>query len=223
MNYTKSIICLANSRKLNGKCIAGLEFEDRQVGGWIRPVSNRSNGEIVAFDCPMENGAEPNLLDILRIPMVEPRPNGFQTENHLIDNGYYWVKEGFFAKQYLPHYCKEPNPLWVNEFHSTNGFNDRIPEMRASRLTNSLVLIEPQQLTITVVPGYNRGQLKTRAEFSVAGEIYCLVVTDPAIENQYRPYGVGRYTFPSRPIACISIGEPYRGFCYKLVASIISL
>ena len=223
MNYTKSIICLANSRKLNGKCIAGLEFEDRQVGGWIRPVSNSPNGEIGAFDCPMENGAEPNLLDILRIPMFEPRPNGFQNENHLIDNGYYWVKEGVFAKQNLPHYCKEPNPLWVNGFHSTNGINDRIPEMRASQLTNSLVLIEPRQLTIVIIPGYKRGQLQTRGEFCVAGETYNLGVTDPAIEYTYSLRGTGRYTCQQRSVACISIGEPFDGFCYKLVASIIFL
>lgn len=223
MKYTKSIICLANSRKLNGKCIAGLEFEARQVGGWVRPVSNSPTGEIAAFYRPMGNGAEPRLLDILRIPMVEPRPYAFQTENHLIDIGYHWVKEGVFAKEYLPHYCKEPNELWVNGFSSTNGYNDRIPEELANRLTNSLVLIEPQQLTVSVVPGYNRGQLKARAEFSVAGEIYCLVVTDPVIEDLYRPYGVGRYTLQNRSVACISIGEPYRGFCYKLVASIILL
>lgn len=222
MNYAKSIICLANSRKMSGKCIAGLEFEGRQVGGWIRPVSSSSDGEITVFDRPMENGAEPELLDILRIPMIEPRPNGFQTENHLIDNGFYWVREGVFAKEYLLHYCEAPNPLWVNEFHSSNGINDRIPEVRANLLPNSLVLIEPQQLTIAVIRGY-RGRLQVRAEFSVVGETYCLGVTDPAIEDLYRPYGEGRYTYRQRAVACISIGEPYKGYCYKLVASIIPL
>lgn len=219
MNYAKSIICLANSRKMSGKCIAGLEFEERQVGGWIRPVSSRPDGEITVLDRPMENGAEPELLDILRVPMIEPRPSGCQTENHLVDNRFYWVKEGVFAKQYLLHYCEAPNPLWVNGFHS---FNDRIPEMRASRLPNSLVLIEPQQLMITVVRGY-RGQLQVRAEFSVAGATYNLGVTDPEIENLYRPYGEGRYTYGQRAVACISIGEPFNEFCYKLVASIIPL
>lgn len=223
MNYSKSIICLANSRKWKGQCIAGLEFEDRQVGGWIRPVGSNPNGELTVFDRPMENGDEPKLLDILRIPLVEPRPNGFQTENHLIDNRYYWVREGVFAKQYLPHYCKEPNPLWVNGFHSTNGINDRIPETIANQLANSLVLIEPQQLTIAIIPGYKRGQLQTRAEFCVAGVTYCLSVTDPAIEDMYRPYRPGRYACQQRSVACISIGEPFDDFCYKLMASIIFL
>ena len=222
MNYAKTIICLANSRKMSGKCIAGLEFEDRQVGGWIRPVSIWPDGEITVSDRPMENGAEPELLDILRIPMIEPRAYGCQTENHLIDNGFYWGKEGVFAKEYLPHYCCAPNPLWVNGFNSSNGINDRIPEARASSLPNSLVLIEPQQLIITVIRGY-RGRLQVRAEFSVAGETYCLGVTDPSIEELYRPNGEGRYTYLLPAVACVSIGEPYKGFCYKLVASIIPI
>lgn len=222
MNYSKIIICLANSRKMSGRCIAGLEFEGRQIGGWIRPVSSRSEGEITAIDRPMENGAEPGLLDILRIPMIEPRPTGSQTENHLIDNRFCWVKEGVFAKEYLLHYCEAPNPLWVNGFSSSNGINDRIPELMASRLPNSLVLIEPQQLTIAVVRGY-RGRLTIRAEFGVAGETYCLGVTDPAIEYHYRRRGEGRYPYRTRAAACISIGEPFYAYCYKLVASIIPL
>lgn len=222
MNYEKTIICLANSRKMSERCIAGLEFEGRRVGGWIRPVSSRAEGEISASDRSIENSAEPGLLDILRIPMIEPRPNGFQTENHLIDNRYDWVKEGVFAKEYLLHYCEAPNPLWVNGFCSSNGINDRIPELMASRLPNSLVLIEPQQLAIAVVRGY-RGRLQIRAEFGVAGETYCLGVTDPTIEYHFRRKGEGRYTYPSRAAACISIGEPFNTFCYKLVASIIPL
>ena len=188
-----------------------------------KSVGSNPNGELAAYDMPMENGGEPKLLDILKIPLVEPRPNGCQTENHLIDNRYYWVKEGVFAKQYLPLYCKEPNSLWVNGFHSTNGINDRIPEMIANRLTNSLVLIEPQQLTIAINPGYKRWKLQTRAEFCFAGVTYCLSVTDPAIESVYRPYGTGRYACQPRSVACISIGEPFDGFCYKLMASIIFL
>ncbi|MXZ20467.1 MAG: hypothetical protein F4Y84_07665 [Caldilineaceae bacterium SB0665_bin_25] len=170
----------------------------------------------------MEDGTEPGLLDILRIPMIEPRPNGCQTENHLIDNGFYWEKEGVFAKQYLLHYCEAPNPLWVNEFSSSNGINDRIPEEWASSLSNSLVLIEPQQLTIGVVRSY-RGQKQIRAQFWVAGEIYNFSVTDPAIELQYQPLGEGYYIYEQRAVACISIGEPFNEYCYKLVASIIPL
>ena len=67
MNYVKRIVCLANSRKMSGRCIAGLEIEGDQVGGWIRPVSNRSTEEISLFEQRFEDGSEPDLLDIVEV------------------------------------------------------------------------------------------------------------------------------------------------------------
>lgn len=220
MSYLKSIICLANSRKMSGRCIAGLDFNGGQIGGWIRPVSKRPNGEISLYDQKFADGTEPALLDILEIPMLEPRPEGCQTENHLIDEEHYWQKTGSFPKQHLPQYCTAPNPLWVNGFRSMSGSNDRIPELRANMLPDSLVLIEPRQLILEVRQGYG-GRKQVRADFRLAGATYNLGVTDPVIERQYFTLGVGHYPYRPRAVACVSIGEPYKGYCYKLVASII--
>ncbi len=222
MQYVKRIICLANSRKMLGRCVAGLELDGNKIIGWIRPVSNRPDGEISFYDRALEDGSEPDLLDVLAIPMLEPCSEGCQTENHLIDDEHYWEKVGEFPKQQLHCYCVAPNPLWVNGYSSTNGTNDRIPERRAHSLPNSLVLIEPLQLTIEVVRGF-RGKKQVRANFSVAGVFYNLGVTDPAIEKQYFPLREGHYTYGPRAVACISIGEPFNEYCYKLVASIIPL
>jgi hypothetical protein len=136
MNYTKRIICLATSRKMSGRCIAGLEIADSQVGGWIRPVSNRSSEEISLLDRRFGNGSEPEILDILEIPMIQPRPHSCQIENHLIDDEHYWVKVGEFSRQQLLQLCEVPAPLWVNGFHSYNGINDRMPEDQADTLNS---------------------------------------------------------------------------------------
>jgi len=32
MSYTKTIVCLANSRKLAGRCVAGKEWDGRNLG-----------------------------------------------------------------------------------------------------------------------------------------------------------------------------------------------
>ena len=222
MSYPKRFVCLANSRKQSGRCIAGLEIEGGQVGGWIRPVSSSPEGEISVYDQTMENGSNPTLLDILEIQMIETRPDGCQTENHLFDEGFYWEKVGEFQKPNLLHFCDAPSSLWINGHSSSNGINDRIPVRLANSLPNSLVLVEPKQLAIEVRQS-QRGRKQVRAEFWVAGENYNLGVTDPLVERQYRSLGLGSYTYGQRAVACISIGEPFYGYCYKLVASIISL
>ena len=221
MNYVKRIVCLAHSRKMSGRCIAGLEIEGSQIGDWIRPVSNRSTEEISLSERRFEDGSEPDLLDILEIPMLEPRPHACQTENHLIDEEYYWAKTGDFPRQQLPQLCEVPNPLWVNGFHSYNGINDRIPEEQANSLPASLVLVEPQRLIITVERGLTKRQV--RAEFRVAGQTYKLTITDPVVERQFLSRGEGDYIYEKPAVACISIGEPFQGYRYKLVASIIDL
>lgn len=46
MPYTKRIVCLANSRKYKGSCVAGKEIMGNAFGGWVRPVSKKVHGEL---------------------------------------------------------------------------------------------------------------------------------------------------------------------------------
>lgn len=92
-NYTKTIICLANSRKINGRCVAGKEIAGGKIGAWIRPVSSQPAGELSEKDRCYENCHDPKLLDVIRIPMIKAQPHGCQTENHLIDAGYFSTNE----------------------------------------------------------------------------------------------------------------------------------
>ena len=47
MSDLKRIVCLANSRKLTGRCIAGREWSEEQgIGSWVRLVSARENQEV---------------------------------------------------------------------------------------------------------------------------------------------------------------------------------
>jgi len=76
------IVCLANSRKPHGRCIAGREVLKNGYGGWIRPVSARSSAEISLEELRYENGREPQILDVITIPMIAAAPRVHQTENH---------------------------------------------------------------------------------------------------------------------------------------------
>ena len=75
------VICLANSKKLGGWCIAGLRTDG---GGWVRPVADTGHGQLYPGHMKLPDGSQPKTLDLLRIPLKEPRPLRSQPENWLV-------------------------------------------------------------------------------------------------------------------------------------------
>jgi len=84
-------ICLANSKKYSGRCVAGIELLTRQGRGprydikhigkrpaWIRPISGDEFGQI-----DDDLVAHINLLDIVEIESLRDYPEGYQSENVL--------------------------------------------------------------------------------------------------------------------------------------------
>ena len=215
------IICLANSRKYAGRCIAGKELTGDEVGAWIRPVSGASTGELSLQDIALPSGKMPNLLDIVTVPLREAVPHTYQSENHLI-GGTRWGCSGTWAVSRAGALCDEVDRLWINGFHSHGGLNDRMPvQVVEKSLSSSLCFIRPEGLSITVEEG-PKGLNRVRARFAFKGETYWLTVTDPLIEARYLPKIVGDYPVDSaQPYMTVSIGEPFEGFCYKLAAAII--
>ena len=225
MTEDRRIVCLANSRKLAGRCIAGREWRgDREVGSWIRPVSDRKGQEVSWDERRYEDGRDPQPLDIVDVPVVGRRPEDFQAENWLLDPQRYWRKRGTYPPLDLPALVDPPQPLWIDGHSTYNGTNDRIPLEAARALSSSLRLVRVERLELAVFsPGEAFGNSKRRVQgrFSHAGAEYRLWVTDPAYERAWLAKLDGVYDVGACYLT-ISLGERYGGFCYKLVAAVFA-
>lgn len=217
------IICLANSRKIAGRSVAGREWSESGAGRWIRPVSARPHQEVSEYERQYEDGSDPRVLDVVDVPVLQAAPLGCQSENWLLDPDHYWSKVGSFSPLDLDRLVDPAEELWINGYRTFNGSNDKVPEDLIGGVSSSLRLIRVDALELRVfAPGEAFGNSKRRVQgrFGHAGRRYALWVTDPVYERGYLAKLDGSYELGPCYLT-VSLGEPYEGACYKLVAAII--
>lgn len=212
----KRVVCLANSRKLGGLCVAGKEImADGRTGEWVRPIGDRPSEAILEHEQRCQDGSYPQAMDVIDIPLLSPRPKDHQQENWLINEGR-WVKVGRITSSILDQILDPPMPLWLNGYSTFSGINDRVPLNEATNLPDSLRLLKVNSLTLSVPA---RGS--TQGQFQYNGTNYWLRVTDP----HYHRRRLQQYDGDIQMGECfltISLGEPFEdGHCYKLIAAII--
>lgn len=219
------MLCLANSRRPGGYCVAGKEFTGGKAGNWVRPVGDRPSHEVSALEQRYKDGKHLELLDIVSIPLLEPRPAEHQTENHLIATGRSWVKTSRATwPQIVTATDKVPGPLWYDGKKSYHGRNDKVPAAIAKTLKGSLFLVEPEILNLVVAPEstFTGGEdRRVRADFHLNGVRYNFVVTDPVIEAKYFAGKDGVYRVKDSRL-CVSLAEVINGNAIKLVAAVIT-
>ncbi|MCH8242749.1 MAG: hypothetical protein IH897_09085 [Planctomycetes bacterium] len=188
-------------------------------------MSARASEDISEEERRYEDGRSPEVLDVIYVPMLEPKANRHQSENHLIDDKYYWEKVGSANWADVEGALDTVSgPLWINRHSTWNGLNDQVPEAEVDSLTSSLYLIRPTNLRISVgVEGgvYGPVKRKVRASFSLNQSSYTLMVTDPVIERTYLAGQNGSFPI-KKAILCVSLGEVFYEYAYKLVATVIT-
>lgn len=224
MAVIKRIVCLANSRKLSGRCVAGKEWTGRQPGPWVRPVSDRPFEEISERERQYKDGSDPQVLDVIDVPLQCHHPKSYQTENWLLDPNLYWARAGRATWQDLTSFADNPGVLWLNNSSTYHGQNDRISQVDTPQLNNSLYLLHLEKLALRVfAPGadFRNPKRRVQAEFLHDGIIYRVWVTDPLIEREYLAGEDGEYGI-GECFVTVSLGEAHEGYCYKLVAALIT-
>jgi len=227
--YIKRLLCLACSTKKHesgeGRCVAGKEMLAEGFGGWIRPVSARSSGEVCESERQCQDGMPVQVLDVVTVPLLRPQPQHYQIENHVIDAERRWTRHDKGAWKDVQAALDTPTgPLWINGYSTQNGLNDHVPEPLARELSRSLYLISPESLNVIVRTERVYDSLpkrRIRAAFSFNGMEYTLMVTDPVVKDRFLLGKEGEFCIKQAAL-CISLGEAFNGNAYKLVATIIT-
>ncbi len=221
MTSQVKIICLANSRKHGGGCVAGFRTDG---SGWLRPVGNNPDGTLFEANYRLNDGTEPKVLDVLQVGLQSPRPKSHQPENWVID-GSRWTlisrPMGDELTSILQIAIKDGPEL-------LGGLSDRVPyaSFHDTPAAASLELRSPEYIELYHRRSF-RGRPQARGMF-VLGEAdqaqpYDLAITDPKVE----PLLTTRESIALTPavgrfLMTVSLSEPadFDGNCYKLIAAI---
>lgn len=216
------IICLANSIKHGGRCVAGLRTDGQ---GWLRPVSNKEDGALAYYHYRYSDSTPAQTLDVMRVGVIRPRPLAFQPENWLIDSKPWELVARPLAAAQLSILRNAiiRGPLLL---HSET---DRVPPALAagSSAPHSLELIAPRSIEMYPISG-RADQPRTRARFTLGDARhavkYDLSLTDPHWREAALRMGNITIEQAETPfVATVSLSEPFEGNCFKLLAAVIRL
>lgn len=212
-------ICLANSYKRGGRCVAGVEIEidandrwtvKRKADGnpiWIRPISKDTEyGEI-----PESEAYHVPLMSVVRLTAVEPCPS----ESHTEDVNY----GSMIAIGKVPS-CHEVLRELTVIVHTTLFYSIEFSISIETYVQGdySLMMVHPEGFSFRLDPTKNRA--KYYMIFQYNGVTYDFSITDPAFYqyiNQY-PEALDKL---SDVYLALSLGLEYEQRHHKLIAAVL--
>lgn len=208
--YSMDILCLANSWKHGGACVAGIRMD---TGEWVRPVTDATDGTLPYRQCRLDNGHEVKPLDVVRIPVERHAPKRHQPENWLVGPGN-WQLCGTHTMATIAPFLDsivDPGPVLLGNTW------DKVPEDQIPNagVAASLTLVRVTNPLFSTRPRQSGGH-QLRIEFEVAGASYNLSLTDRHLDQSVPTQG--SYQSSADWYLTISLSEPFNGACYKLAA-----
>lgn len=229
---TFEIICLANSKKRGGRCVAGLRTDGK---GWLRPIGWNDEGILYKKDFTFASGEEIAPLNVARIGCAWAKSKPHHPEDWLITR-----QPWELAARSLSHQQRDWLLTQVETAPLLLGSpSDRIPytAFLNAPATRSLALVAPdRETTLWEIRRSNNGERRLRVTFTLAGTRYNLAITDLAWEQRLLSLPVGVHSWQAvglRPdetlLLTVSLSEPFQRdddaerCCYKLVAAVLAL
>ena len=203
---TINFVMLAKSKKYYNYCVAGI---DSKSGEWIRLVSDNKDiaCAITQEQLAYENGECAKLLDEMEVKVERDPSNPPQTENWLlVSEKPQKIGELSLSEALRIHQIEEPEYIFGDS-------DDRIKKDLASKMKNSLALIEVSDFYITENVGG-----KVKGKFTYNGHSYNRIsVTDPQL------FDISPGLIFKNALIVVSLAPPYYEYSYKLVAAVYGL
>lgn len=216
----KHFVCLANSFKHGGRCIAGIEIsidennqweiKRKQDGSpqWVRPLSKETpTGEI-----PIEEAFNIPLLSIVVLEGAVPHPDCAQTENVYYDE--------MKVIEYLEERKSQVLDKLVDLNHHTLFYNTgkSITSDVYMHGDYSLMMIKVDEAILYL--DKSQEKKRPRLKFNYYGAEYDLPITDPQVWEQTKVATIrlGRHT---NLYITLSLGLMHEGYHHKLVTTLI--
>lgn len=223
MSSVRQIVCLANSWKRKERCIAGIDLNN---GQWIRPVCDDLFPEDgrVPQQIRQIDDQEPELLDILEIPLAETCPAfKFERENLTILPGK-WRKVGKATPADLFPFCDNSTEILHNssKFVEISYLNSLLFSER-----QTLQLVRTTRFSIEPRSASHRGS-PWKGSFKIVNgkSLFDANITDPIFANKLE-YG---HPLQNDYLLTISLSLPWKppdwegkAPCWKLIAGVIEL
>jgi hypothetical protein len=237
---TVEILCLANSFKHGGRCVAGLRTDG---GGWVRPVGQTpSRALTIRHTVLLPDFTDLRPLDLIRVTLDTPTPKPHHPEDWLVtDDSWELVSRpgprGPGIALTRSHFIPGPELMGCAD--------GRVPYAKFERepATQSLALIHPEIVRWHVSVSTTDGKRRTRARFPLGSEgatvWYDLPITDPEWLKRTAHLDLGEHAQETvkgvapteRLLLTVSLSEPRTespteqsdAYCYKLVASVMPL
>jgi len=220
----KLFICLANSKKYNERCIAGIEVTQRNAQEflpvmvenrpkWIRPVTNSEHGEV-----PTKLVDKLKMLAVYEVDIVRDCPKGYQSENALF-------YQPSLKKIKVLENVELKHLEWIADQESNQlffGKGKAISKDFIHKVNHSLCLIKAEKVKV-YGKKYREWEIpKPRVAFDYQGNRYDLSITDiaflKAYENDKSIIEKAQHVFIT-----VSLGAEHEGWFYKIAAGIICI
>ena len=210
------IICLANSYRVGGRCLGGIELGNNNapviINGrpkWVRPVCNTEHEEV-----PTELVSDVSLLDVIEFNNIRATGHGHQSENILFEENSINAI-GTFNINALAN-------LTDNNRHGqifSNG-GAAVPAHLVDALTHSLMLVELTEFAVNERVFEGRAYPQKKLTFRYNNHQYNFPITDPVFQHRYST-NHGILDGKEKIFVSLSLAAPHEDWSSKLVAGII--